>query len=58
MRQAVTAAKRNKWDKKCQEINTHIEGTRCKETWKFINQVKATQKKNTNKELKKMEKVL
>lgn len=39
-RQKIRTAKREIWDKKCQEINTYLGGRKCAESWKFINQVK------------------
>lgn len=43
-RQKVTAAKREIWDKKCQEINSYLGGRKCTESWKFISMVKAPEK--------------
>lgn len=40
--------KREMWDEKCQEINTHLGGRKCSETWKFIKKVKSTEKNSTN----------
>ncbi|XP_045463753.1 uncharacterized protein LOC123673309 [Harmonia axyridis] len=52
-RQSVTAAKRQMWDRKCQEVNSYTGGRKCSETWKFIGRLKANEKVKTNIELRK-----
>ncbi|XP_030762016.1 craniofacial development protein 2-like [Sitophilus oryzae] len=50
-RQKIRTAKREIWDKKCQEINTYLGGRKCAESWKFINQVKTSEKQTAQLQL-------
>ncbi|XP_030757605.1 craniofacial development protein 2-like [Sitophilus oryzae] len=50
-RQKIRTAKREIWDKKCQEINTYLGGRKCAESWKFINKVKTSEKQTAKLQL-------
>jgi len=36
------------WDRKCQEINTYIESGKCTEAWKFIKNVRTSEKESVH----------
>jgi len=36
------------WDRKCQKINTYIGGRKCTEAWKFIKNVRTSEKESVN----------
>ncbi|XP_072392124.1 uncharacterized protein [Diabrotica undecimpunctata] len=43
-RRVVIAAKKEMWDRKCQDINTYIGGRKCSETWKLLYKIKNTER--------------
>ncbi|CAG9832393.1 unnamed protein product [Diabrotica balteata] len=45
-RRTTVKAKREMWDKKCQEINTYLGGRKCTETWKFLSKIRTNERKN------------
>jgi hypothetical protein len=45
----ITVAEKNEmWNRKCQEINTYIGGKKCTEAWKFIKQVRTSEKESVH----------
>jgi hypothetical protein len=47
-RRIVIAEKDEMWERKCQEINTHIGGRKCTEAWKFIKNVRTSEKRSVH----------
>ncbi|XP_072384738.1 uncharacterized protein [Diabrotica undecimpunctata] len=50
-RRTTVKAKREMWDKKCQEINTYLGGRKWTETWKFLSKIRTNKRKSTNIQL-------
>ena len=48
MRGIIREEKNEMWDRKCQEINTYIEGSKCTEAWKFIKKVRTSEKESVH----------
>ena len=47
-RRIIIAEKNEMWDRKCQEINTYIGGRKCTEAWKFIKNVRTSEKRSVH----------